>query len=169
MWRHRCYQKLLLFLIFLKEIGVNKHKLSHREELARINFTSNKISIKNRNSFICPCHLKNSLISCGRKLLRYSYPFISINMRFTGTMAKVYRALMEWFHWNHTSAWVLSCKFAAYFQNTFLKNTSGWLLLKAWEKAFISYIIWVAHELMPELKKFVEQEITNAYQLCNSS
>ena len=23
------------------------------------------------------------------------------------------------FHWNHTSAWVFSCKFAAYFQNTF--------------------------------------------------
>ena len=22
-------------------------------------------------------------------------------------------------YWNHTSAWVLSCKFAAYFQNTF--------------------------------------------------
>ena len=22
-------------------------------------------------------------------------------------------------HWNHTSAWVFSCKFAAYFQNTF--------------------------------------------------
>ena len=23
------------------------------------------------------------------------------------------------FYWNRTSAWVLSCKFAAYFQNTF--------------------------------------------------
>ena len=23
------------------------------------------------------------------------------------------------FYWNHTSAWVFSCKFAAYFQNTF--------------------------------------------------
>ena len=22
-------------------------------------------------------------------------------------------------YWNHTSAWVISCKFAAYFQNTF--------------------------------------------------
>ena len=22
-------------------------------------------------------------------------------------------------YWNHTSAWVFSCKFAAYFQNTF--------------------------------------------------
>ena len=30
---------------------------------------------------------------------------------------------------NCTSAWVFSCKFAAYFQNTFPKNTYGWLLL----------------------------------------
>ena len=32
-------------------------------------------------------------------------------------------------YWNYTSAWVFSCKFAAYFQNTFYKNTSGGLLL----------------------------------------
>ena len=32
-------------------------------------------------------------------------------------------------YWNRTSAWVFSCKFAAYFQNTFSQNTSGWLLL----------------------------------------
>ena len=25
-------------------------------------------------------------------------------------------------YWNHTSAWVFSCKFAAYFQNTFFKE-----------------------------------------------
>ena len=32
-------------------------------------------------------------------------------------------------YWNGTSAWVFSCKFVAYFENTF-SNTSGWLLLK---------------------------------------
>ena len=32
-------------------------------------------------------------------------------------------------YWNCTSAWVFSCKFAAFFQNTFYKNTSEWLLL----------------------------------------
>ena len=33
-------------------------------------------------------------------------------------------------YWNHTSAWVLSCKFVAYFQITFsYKYTSGGLLL----------------------------------------
>ena len=32
-------------------------------------------------------------------------------------------------YWNHTSAWVFSCNFGACFQNTFLKNTSGGLLL----------------------------------------
>ena len=25
-------------------------------------------------------------------------------------------------YWNHTSAWVFSCKFAAYFQNTFYEE-----------------------------------------------
>ena len=34
-------------------------------------------------------------------------------------------------YWNNTSAsWVFSYKYAAYFQTPFLKNTSGWLLLK---------------------------------------
>ena len=33
-------------------------------------------------------------------------------------------------YWNHTSAWVFSYEFAAYFQNTFSRNNSGWLLLK---------------------------------------
>ena len=27
------------------------------------------------------------------------------------------------------SSWMFSCKFAAYFRNTFSKNISGWLLL----------------------------------------
>ena len=39
-------------------------------------------------------------------------------------------------HWNNTSAWVFSCKFAEYFQSTFPKNTSGWLLLKKREAYF---------------------------------
>ena len=38
-------------------------------------------------------------------------------------------------YWNHTSTWVFSCKLAAYFQNTFPRKTSGWLLLMA--KSFI--------------------------------
>ena len=33
---------------------------------------------------------------------------------------------------NCTSAWVFSCKFTVYFQNNFLKNTSGRLLLYFW-------------------------------------
>ena len=31
--------------------------------------------------------------------------------------------------WNHTLAWVFSCTFDSYFQNTFFKSPSGWLLL----------------------------------------
>ena len=33
-------------------------------------------------------------------------------------------------YWNETSAWVFSCKFATYFQNTHLKNTYGGLLMQ---------------------------------------
>ena len=32
-------------------------------------------------------------------------------------------------YWNHTSAWMLSCKFAHVFRTPFLENTTGWLLL----------------------------------------
>ena len=32
-------------------------------------------------------------------------------------------------YWNHTWARVSSCKLAAFFQNSFTKNTSGWVLL----------------------------------------
>ena len=32
-------------------------------------------------------------------------------------------------YWHHTSAWMFSCKFAAYFQKPFPKNTYGRLLL----------------------------------------
>ena len=37
-------------------------------------------------------------------------------------------------YWNHTSAWVFSCIFTAYFRAPFPKNTSGWLL--------VTFIIW---------------------------
>ena len=33
-------------------------------------------------------------------------------------------------YWNGTSAWLFSCKFAAYSQNIFSKNTSGGLILR---------------------------------------
>ena len=37
--------------------------------------------------------------------------------------------LLKQLYWNHTLAWVFSCKFGACFQNTFPKNTFGPLLL----------------------------------------
>ena len=47
-------------------------------------------------------------------------------------------------YWNRTSAWVFSCKFAAYFQNIFSehpKNTSGGLLLRVICRGSIKPII----------------------------
>ena len=42
-----------------------------------------------------------------------------------------FNKVVKQLYWNHTSPWVFFCKCAAYFQKTFLKNTSGWLLLKS--------------------------------------
>ena len=52
------------------------------------------------------------------------------------------------FNKDFTSAWVFSCRLAAYFQNTFFKNTSGRLLLNStnfikWE---ILILILTIHE-----------------------
>ena len=40
--------------------------------------------------------------------------------RCSENMQQIYRRkLLKQLYWNHTSAWLLSCKFAAYFQNSF--------------------------------------------------
>ena len=60
---------------------------------------------------------------------------ISIKLDFNKVALQLY--------WNRTSAWVLLCKFAVYFQ-----NTSGWLLLKVHELPrwlFSFFGILVAH------------------------
>ena len=41
-----------------------------------------------------------------------------------------YYLIAKQLYWNHTSAWVFSCKFAPYFRTPFPRSTSGWLLLK---------------------------------------
>ena len=33
-------------------------------------------------------------------------------------------------YWNHTSAWMFSCKFTTYFRTPFTRSTSVWLLLR---------------------------------------
>ena len=48
--------------------------------------------------------------------------------------------LLQQRYWNHTSGWVLSCKFAAFFRTPFTKNTSRWLLL-----------------IIPNMARFVEK------------
>ena len=44
-----------------------------------------------------------------------------LRTRCTESMQQIYRRtpMPKFDYWNHTSAWVFSCKFAAYFQNTF--------------------------------------------------
>ena len=45
-----------------------------------------------------------------------------------------FNKLAKQLYWNHTSAWVLSCKFAIYFQNIFLWE-------HVWKAASISFMI----------------------------
>ena len=41
-------------------------------------------------------------------------------------MQQIYRRTLMQLYGNHTSAWVFSCKFAAYFQNAFPKEQLWW-------------------------------------------
>ena len=41
------------------------------------------------------------------------------NLSFKKAIFPDYMKFAKHLYWNHTSAWVLSCNFAAYFQNTF--------------------------------------------------
>ena len=76
----------------------------------------------------------------------------------SGNMQQIYRrilmpkcdfnkiALQLYWFWNRTSAWVFSCKFAAFFRTSFPRNTSGRLLLKI-ETAYNSLVSWTNFHL----------------------
>ena len=94
--RHYCFQKLLLFLIFLKKFCIYKHELSYRDGLARINFTSTKTSIKKieLHSFVpiiwntCYLAMKENCYS--------GVICLTISIGSNETMAKVCRTLIDW-------------------------------------------------------------------------
>ena len=54
---------------------------------------------------------------------------LQIYRRIPMTKCDLNKAALQ-LYWNRTLAWVFSCKFGAYFQNTFPKNTSGRLFLQ---------------------------------------
>ena len=54
---------------------------------------------------------------------------LKICSKFTGEHPCRRAISIKLVYWNRTSAWVFSRRFAAYFQNTYPRNTSGWLLL----------------------------------------
>ena len=63
----------------------------------------------------CVCSERQILIK------RYSENMLEIYRR-TPMPKCEFNKVAEKLYWYHTSAWVSSCKFAAYFQNTFLKK-----------------------------------------------
>ena len=71
-----------------------------------------------------------------QQMFTFSYLFqkqpsrVVLRKRCPENMQQIYRiALMPKCDWNHSSARVFSCKFAADFEAPFPKNTFGWLLL----------------------------------------
>ena len=88
-----------------------------------------KTVITNINS--CPCRIKNIVsISWDQKQPSRGV----LGKRCSENMQQIYRRTpMPKYDFNklakQTSAWVLSCKFAAYFQRPFPRSTSRWLLL----------------------------------------
>ena len=62
---------------------------------------------------------KQKQISRGVKKKRCSENMQQIYGRTSMRKSDFSKAALQ-LHWNHTSAWLFSCKFAAYFQNTFL-------------------------------------------------
>ena len=52
-----------------------------------------------------------------------------------------FNKIVKQLYWNHTSAWVLYCKFAAYFQDTFSTPLVGcfWSMFCTWQYICYSY------------------------------
>ena len=68
------------------------------------------------------------LLKLRDSIIRSSHPEVFLGKVFWKYAANLQETLMpkgdfnknaKQLYWNHTSTWVFSCKFAAYFQNTF--------------------------------------------------
>ena len=100
-----------------------------------------KSSKSNMNFFNESCTLKKLpplIRSCLVCSIKKQPPRSILWKRCSENMQQIYRGTsmpkcnfnkVKQLYSNRTSAWVFSCKFAAYFQNTFPKNNSGRLLL----------------------------------------
>ena len=105
------------------------------------------------NNFFCINHCyekrskyvwqRNCTVSSEMVLQEFSYnrtteARVVLKKRCSENMQQIYRRILmptcdfnnvaKQLYWNRTSAWVLSCKFAAYFP--FPRSTSGWLPLE---------------------------------------
>ena len=75
--------------------------------------------------------LTSSLVISSKTLYnnRSSRPEVFLGKGVLKICSRFINKAVKHLYWNCTSAWVFSCHFAAYFQNTFSLNTYGWLLL----------------------------------------
>ena len=78
-------------------------------------------------------------------------------------MQQIYRRTPMWkYDWNHTSPLVLSCKFAAYFQNLFHQNTFGGGSC-FWKWRTILHVLTLLHVLQIYLPAKIPQNICGGF------
>ena len=108
-------------------------------------FAINKFSTRNLKSILHAAHLSllfsiENNSKTFQKLLGQSSRESAFKKRYSENMRKftgehqcqsvISIKLLKQLYWNCTSTLVFSCKYAAYFQKPFPRNTTGWLLLK---------------------------------------
>ena len=120
------------------EIGKKSSK-QHPQVLLFGNYShsSSTLSPKNNRAYSKKQAKKQMFWKHAANLLENEHPCQIVMLNLLCQIAKQ-------LYWNHILAWVFSCKFAAYFQSSFPRNTSGWLLLKH------SIIYQKSHEHNPQ-------------------
>ena len=109
-----------------------------------------------------------------QQVMKNSPPWHHLRRQKLATMQQIYRRIpmsmcdfnkvAKQLYWNHTSAWVFSCKIATYFQNTFSKEhlwraaSDDWYI--CWFNIYVSYtFMW----------REIKNKVCFAFWILNSS
>ena len=92
--------------------------------------------------FLCYINPEAAIQGCSHKKVFWKY--VEQIYRRTIMPKCDFNKVTKQLFWNRPSTWVFSCKFTAYFQKKFFKNTSGGLLLKITHISPI-YLVFQSH------------------------
>ena len=104
---------------------------SHRSATRNQKFKWSSVQLRIVNFAVSETFWDAAMFFLKPSTFRSSHPRCSLKKVFWKYVANLQENThAKQLYWNHTSAWVFFCKFAAYFLNTlFSKSTSGRLLL----------------------------------------